>query len=114
MGPPVRIEDKPNYKWLVVFMLWFICFFNYADRIAISAVAKVIDNEFGFGKEKMGYILSAFMLVYALSSPFAGLIGDHFRSKTLILGGLFFWSFITVTTAWATEFWQFWWIRALE
>ena len=24
-------------KWWVVFMLWFVCFFNYADRQAIFA-----------------------------------------------------------------------------
>ena len=23
-----------TYRWWVVFMLWFVCFFNYADRQA--------------------------------------------------------------------------------
>ena len=32
-----RREDSPRYKWWVVFMLWFVCFFNYADRQAIFA-----------------------------------------------------------------------------
>ena len=28
-----------HYKWTVVGMLWFICFFNYADRQAIFSVS---------------------------------------------------------------------------
>jgi hypothetical protein len=27
--------QSPSYKWLVVAMLWMVCFFNYADRQAI-------------------------------------------------------------------------------
>ena len=32
----------PTYKWWVVFMLWFVCFFNYADRQAIFSVAYLL------------------------------------------------------------------------
>ena len=34
--------------WAVVGMLWFICFFNYADRQAISSVLPVLEEEYGF------------------------------------------------------------------
>ena len=68
-------------------MLWFICFFNYADRMAINAVSTVLKKEFHFDNEQFGMIASAFMYVYALSSPFAGQIGDRFPRKFLILGG---------------------------
>ena len=80
----------PNYKWWVVFMLWFICFFNYADRQAISVVLPKLQSEFGFDKEMQGYIGSAFMWVYAAGAPFAGYIGDRVRRKDLILGGCLF------------------------
>ena len=68
----------PSYKWWVVGMLWFICFFNYADRMAINAVAKVLQDEYHFTDEDLGWIISAFMFVYALSSPLAGQVGDRF------------------------------------
>jgi hypothetical protein len=29
------LATSPRYKWWVVGMLWFICFFNYADRQAV-------------------------------------------------------------------------------
>lgn len=103
-----------NYKWHVVVMLWFICFFNYADRQAISAVFPVLQKEFGFDKLQLGLIGSAFMWVYAAGAPIAGFIADRVRRKDLILGGCIFWSFVTVTTGWCSKLWHFVTVRALE
>src|SRR5947207_15130738 len=105
---------SPSYKWWVVAMLWFICFFNYADRQAISAVFPKLKEEFGFDKVQLGLIGSAFMWVYALGAPFAGFICDRFRRKDLILGGCLFWSFVTIATAWCSKLWHFVAVRALE
>jgi MFS family permease len=103
-----------SYKWWVVFMLWFICFFNYADRQAISSIFPKLEQEFGFSKVQLGLIGSAFMWVYAFGAPFAGYVGDRVRRKDLILGGCLFWSFVTVTTGWCNRLWQFVTVRALE
>ena len=51
-----------NYKWFVVGMLWLICFFNYADRQAMSSVLPLLEKEMGLtpvqrstgGKERLG------------------------------------------------------------
>jgi len=95
-------------------MLWFICFFNYADRQAIFAVFPKLKEEFGFDKVQLGLIGSAFMWVYAAGAPLAGFTGDWVRRKELILGGCLFWSFVTVTTGWCQRFWHFVSVRALE
>jgi MFS family permease len=105
---------SPSYKWFVVGMLWFVCFFNYADRQAIFAVFPILGAEFGFDEVALGWIGSAFMWVYAAGAPFAGLICDRFRRKDLILGGCLFWSFITMTTGWCQKLWHFVAVRALE
>src|SRR5689334_12706144 len=60
---------SPGYKWAVVGMLWFICFFNYADRQAIAAVLKTLQADYHFSETELGYISSAFMWVYALTAP---------------------------------------------
>lgn len=104
----------PNYKWLVVGMLWFICFFNYADRMAINAVSTVLKKEYHFDNEQFGLIASAFMYVYALSAPLAGQVGDKFPRKLLILGGLLVWSAVTGATAFCRQLWQFIFVRATE
>src|SRR3954447_20880702 len=111
---PGAREPGSSYKWWVVFMLWFVCFLNYADRQAISAIFPKLEQEFGFTKTQLGLIGSAFMWVYAAGAPLAGLIGDRARRKDLILGGCLFWSFVTITTGWCAKLWQFVTVRALE
>ncbi|HVM60953.1 MAG TPA: MFS transporter [Verrucomicrobiae bacterium] len=102
------------YKWAVVGMLWFICFFNYADRQAVSSVFPKLKQEFGFTPVELGLIGSAFMWVYALGAPLAGFIADRLPRKHLILGGCLFWSGVTVMTGWCSRLWQFITVRASE
>lgn len=110
----MKTAPGPNYKWAVVAMLWFVCFFNYADRQAIFGVFPTLQKEFGFDKQQLGLIGSAFMWVYAAGAPFAGFVADRFQRKHLILGGCFFWSLVTVMTGWCSKVWQFITVRALE
>lgn len=109
-------ENRPGgaYRWWVVFMLWFVCFFNYADRQAIFSVFPLLERELGLSKAQLGIVGSAFMWVYAALAPLAGFIGDRSDRKFLILGGCTFWSIITVMTGWATKFWHLVTFRALE
>jgi len=104
----------PSYKWWVVFMLWFICFFNYADRQAISSVFPALQKEFGFTATELGQIGSAFGYVYGACAILAGYVGDRVARRHLILGGCVFWSLITIATGWCGKAWQFITVRALE
>jgi MFS family permease len=54
------------------------------------------------------------MWMYALALPLAGVVGDRVPRKTLILGGLLFWSVITMATSLAQEYWHLVVFRALE
>jgi MFS family permease len=103
-----------RYKWWVVFMLWFVCFFNYADRQSIFSVFPKFKEEFGFDKVQLGLIGSAFMWVYALGAPLAGFAGDRLSRRHLILGGCLFWSLVTMATSACSRLWQFVGVRALE
>lgn len=109
-GPP----PSPAYKWWVVGMLWFICFFNYADRQALSSVLPELKREFQFTETQLGLISSAFGYVYGSCALFAGFVADRVARRHLILGGCVFWSFITVTTGWCSKLWHFVTVRALE
>lgn len=102
------------YKWQVVGMLWFVCLLNYADRMAIRSVFTPIKTEMGLSDLQLGLIGSSFMWVYALASPFAGMVGDRFHRKTLIVGGLALWSLVTLATGFATSYWQLLALCALE
>lgn len=102
------------YRWAVVAMLWLVCLFNYADRQAITAVFKPIKEEMQLDDVQVGIVGGAFMWVYSAALPLAGLIGDRVNRKLLILGGLVFWSVVTLATAWAQTYWQLVLFRALE
>ena len=107
-------ETGKNYKWWVVAMLWFVCLFNYADRQAIFSVFPLIKAQMGLDDVQLGWVASSFMFVYALAGPFAGMVGDKLSRKTIILGGLIFWSLVTIATALSTKYWHLLLFRALE
>jgi len=102
-----------GYKWLVIAMLWFVCLLNYADRQAIFAVFPLIKQQLNLSDVQLGIAGSAFMWMYALVGPMAGWLCDRFRRKSLVLGGLVFWSLITAATALCHSFAQLVVCRAL-
>ena len=95
-------------------MLWFVCFFNYADRQAIFSVFELLKSEMSLSDVQLGIVGASFMWVYALIGPIAGLVGDRFNRKTLIISGLVFWSLITIATALSTKYSHLVLFRALE
>ncbi len=112
--PELKPANRANYKWAVVGMLWFICFLNYADRVAVSSVFPLLADELHFNKFQLGVIGAAFSWTYAGAAPFAGRVGDLFSRKKVILGGLYVWSLVTGLTGVCVKFWQFVAVRATE
>jgi len=95
---------NPRYKWYVVGMLWWIAFFNYADRQAIFSVFPLLEKELRLTPFQLGLLGSSFAWVYGLGAPLAGWIVDRVRRKSAILGGLQAWSLICMATAWSRSF----------
>src|SRR5258706_7180763 len=54
------------------------------------------------------------MWVYARAGPLAGAVGDRISRRTLVIGGLVFWSLVTIATALSTKYWHLVLFRALE
>ena len=104
----------PSYKWRVVGMLWFISFFNYADRQAIFSVFPLLEREMQLTPVQLGLLGSGFAWVYGLAAPFAGMLVDRVSRKTVILGGLHAWSLICMATAWSRSFTHLFFFRAAE
>jgi MFS family permease len=102
------------YKWTLVWLLWLVCFFNYADRQAIYSVFPLLKTEMGLTDVQLGVVGAAFMWVYAAAAPLAGIVGDRYARKTVIIGGLIFWSLVTAATALSTQYSHLVVCRALE
>src|SRR5947209_13334466 len=95
---------SPRYKWHVVLMLWWIAFFNYADRQAIFSVFPLLEREMGLSTVQLGLLGSSFAWVYGLGAQFAGPVVDRVRRKTAIIGGLHTWSIICMATGLVSSF----------
>lgn len=108
------LARSPSYKWYVIAMLWWIAFFNYADRQAVYSMFPLLSHEFGLNKEQLGWLGSSFAWVYALSGPLAGTVVDRIRRKTAILSGLQAWSIVCMFTALSRNFPQLLFFRAAE
>jgi MFS family permease len=112
--PPMSADLTGSYRWALVGMLWFICFFNYADRVAISSVFPILQKQYHFTKTELGWIAAAFTWVYAAFAPIAGDVGDRRPRKWVVLAGLYIWSAVTGLTGLCSRVWQFVVVRGAE
>lgn len=106
--------NRGRYKWYVVGMLWWIAFFNYADRQAVFSVFPLLEKEFHLNHVELGLLGSSFAWVYGLSGPLAGALVDRIRRKFAILTGLQVWSLVCMATALSRNFGQLLFFRAAE
>jgi ACS family hexuronate transporter-like MFS transporter len=73
---------------------------TYMDRQTISFLGKPIKTEFGLTSDAdFGWILSAFMLTYALFQVAAGFLVDRWDLRWTYAGAVAFWSLAAVATA---------------
>ena len=102
------------YRWVVVVLLWLVCFFSYADRQAFFSIFPLLQKQMRLTTVQLGLLGSSFAVVYGLGAPFAGYVVDRIRRKTAILGGLQLWSVICVLSALSRNFFQLLIFRAME
>jgi len=84
--------------WALVGLMWIAYFLNYTDRQVVFSIFPVLKSELKFSDEQCGLTGSIFLWIYALCSPLAGLLGDRFSRRTLIVASLVLWSAVTALT----------------
>jgi sugar phosphate permease len=113
--PSMTGENKRDwYPWVIVALLWMVCFFSYADRQAFFSVFPLLQENLHLTTVQLGLLGSSFAVVYGLAGPFAGLLADRIRRKTAIIAGLQFWSIICTVSAFSSTFLQLLVFRGLE
>jgi MFS transporter, ACS family, D-galactonate transporter len=91
-------------RWGMMALLMVSIAINYIDRGSLSIAAPVLSKELSLTPEQIGLLLSAFFWSYAGFQIVAGWLADRY-SVTVVLGvGYFFWSSITLLTAFANTF----------
>jgi MFS family permease len=98
--------DRPAAvrAWATLGLLGAINLLNYADRYVLAGVLPLVQREFGSTDAELGVLSSSFLLVYALASPFTGVLGDRFPRRWFVGGGAVLWSLATVWSGSAGSF----------
>jgi ACS family glucarate transporter-like MFS transporter len=119
---PLSPARPSNVRWRILAALMFMTFLTYLDRLNLSIAGQSIQHEMGFSTETMGWLLSAFLLGYALLQIPGGWLADRFGAREVLFAAVLWWSAFTMLTAiapnlplarWFTVAWSFAIIRFL-
>ncbi|WP_304358893.1 MFS transporter, partial [Collimonas fungivorans] len=81
---------------MILFMLFAVTTFNYADRAILSIAGTAMKSELGFDAVTMGFIFSAFSWAYVLGQLPGGWLLDRYGSKRVYAASIFIWSLFTL------------------
>ena len=88
----------------VLHILTSLNLLDYLDRYLIASLGSLVKAEMGLSDKAFGFLGTAFFLVYFLSSPVFGYLGDRFGRIRLMAGGAALWSLATSLTFWVTSY----------
>src|SRR5579864_537829 len=105
-NPDLGISKKAtkNYAMYVFWVMFSISFLNYLDRYVLTGAANVVAHELGFGVDGIGFVASAFMIVYTLGTIPLGIWADRTRRKNVVAISVAIWSVATALTALSFNF----------
>src|ERR1700684_27910 len=93
--PTRRIE---RIQVIAVCILSIAGIINYIDRGSLAIANTTIRTDLGFSATRMGGLLSAFSLSYAISQLPVGVLLDRFGERRVLGAGMFLWSLTQTAT----------------
>ncbi len=81
-----------NLRWYIIGTIFLATTINYIDRQALSVAAPVIKKDLELSKEQYGWIVSAFLLAYAIMQLVSGIIIDKIGTKKGFSLSVIWWS----------------------
>src|SRR3954467_8976655 len=94
-GSPPTIGGK-SFALAVLFSMNLL---NYVDRYSFFAVGTLIQRDLHIDHFWLGVLNSSFMIVYTVTSPLVGWLGDRYYRRGLLAFGVGLWSVATIGTA---------------
>lgn len=123
MSPVSTTTTKPtSIRWRIYGLLLVVITLTFIDRFNMNVAAKYIQQEFALTDVQIGFLLSAFVLGYALFQAPGGWLGDRFGARRVLTVSIIWWSVFTALTAAAPDLWfrswfgvtaSFWLVRFL-
>ena len=87
-------------------VLFAINLMNFYDRLIIGAVGEQIRKDWQLTDSQLGYLGTAFILVYAAVGVPLGRLADHGNRSRILTVGVTVWSVLTALSGMAQHFWQ--------
>jgi MFS family permease len=84
---------------------------NFYDRQVLGAVQEQVRGDWGLSDSQLGWLGTAFILVYAVVGLPLGWLADRARRKWLLAAGVGVWSVLTFACGFATDFWALFGLR---
>src|SRR5438045_8435606 len=103
-GLPVARHSISRYAIYVFWVMFFINLLNYLDRYLFIGASNRVAKELGFGLDGVGYLTSAFLVVYTLGTIPLGIWADRTKRKDVVALCVAVWSAATAFTALASNF----------
>ncbi|MBI1842501.1 MAG: MFS transporter [Verrucomicrobia bacterium] len=100
-SPPAA--TTPRRAAMLIGFMWLAYFLNYCDRQAVFAMFPSLKSGLGMTDRQLGLTGSAFLWVYALGCPLAGMLADRGSKRVLVVLSLVLWSLVTIATGLATS-----------
>jgi MFS transporter, ACS family, hexuronate transporter len=98
------MATKGGFRWIVIFLLFYITVANYIDRSAIAYAIGGIKSELGLGPTEIGLILGAFGLGYAVTTFLGGIAVDRWGARSVLLVAAILWTASIGVTGFAAGF----------
>jgi MFS family permease len=92
--------------WFALGVLFSINMMNFYDRLIIGAVGEAIAVDWKLSDSKLGYLGTAFILLYAAVGVPLGRLSDKFNRSRILTIGVTAWSILTALSGFAQHFWQ--------
>jgi MFS family permease len=107
-GPSLTIA----YRWYALSLLALINLLNYLDRNVIFALFEPIKRDLGLTDTQLGWLGSAYILVFSVAALPFGVISDLRSRRAVIAAGVTVWSAFTALGAVVRNFGQLFICRA--
>jgi MFS family permease len=92
-------------------VLFAINAMNFFDRMILGAVTEPLRKEWGLSDVAVGWLGTAFTLIYAFVGLPVGALADRVSRKWILAVGVFVWSLLTAASGITRSFWQLFFVR---
>ena len=110
MTIPPRLTTR--YRWYALGLLALINLLNYIDRNVIYALFEPIKADLGLTDGQLGWLGSAYILVFSVAALPFGVLSDLRSRRAVIAGGVTVWSVFTFLSGLVRSYWQLFTCRA--